>query len=266
MVYIVREGDTLVSIAYTYGVTVEALQAVNGIQNPLLLQVGQRLIIPSGPSSIPTQPGLLLPTPTPLPFGVRGIGFYETPAGSLHCLGEVVNTTLYSLTNVQVRVTLFDAAGAPLVDGDAFASADILLPSARAPFSILFLSPPPGFASHQVTILRGEAAGFLAEGYVPIAVEEARGAPSGPQFEISGAVHNTDPSRTAASVVVIATTYDREGRVTGSRQQTVDVGPGLAPAGSAPFRLLLTAYGEAPADFSVIALGRTQGEAATPGG
>ncbi len=46
--YIVRAGDTLYSIAARYGTTVEAIQSANGIVNPSLIKVGQRLIIPGG--------------------------------------------------------------------------------------------------------------------------------------------------------------------------------------------------------------------------
>lgn len=257
VLYIVREGDTLSGIAATYGVSVEALQRVNGIENPLFLRAGQTLIIPTGreEAMAPTE---LLPTPTPMPFGIRGVGFYETPVGSLHCLGEVVNTTAEVLTNVQVRVTLFDASGNALIGGNVFAAADILPPTTRAPFSLLFTAPPPNFTSHQVVALRGEAAGELAARYVPVTVEEVTGAPYGPQFEVSGVVRNRDPERTAATVIVVATAYDEAGLVTGFRQQTVDVGDGLAPNATAPFRLRFTVYKGLPADFAVIAYGKSR--------
>lgn len=257
VIYVVREGDTLYGIAVTYGVSVEALQRVNNIRNPLFLRPGQTLIIPTGreEARAPTE---LLPTPTPMPFGIRGVGFYETPVGSLHCLGEVVNTTADVLTNVQVQVTLFDASGNALIGGNVFAAADILLPATRAPFSLLFTAPPSNFVSHQVAALRGEAAGELAARYVPIALEEVTGAPYGPHFEISGAVRNADPARTAAAVVVVATAYDEAGLVTGFRQQTVDVGDGLAPGAAAPFRMRFTVYKGVPADFAVIAYGKTR--------
>lgn len=256
VIYVVQSGDTLAGIAASYGVSVQALQAVNGIENPLLLREGQELIIPTGEEAAISEPGLLLPTPTPLPFGIRGVGFYETPVGSLWCLGEVVNTTPYTLTNVQVRVSLFDAAGVPVIEGDAFAAAEVLLPSERAPFGVLFISPPPNFVSHQVTILRGEFAIGLMEVYVPVDIEEVNGTPVGPQFEVTGRLRNADPQRSAASVVVVVTTYDGEGRVTGFRQQSVDIGEGLMPGGTASFRLLFSAYGGDPADFSILAFGR----------
>ncbi|HEY76359.1 MAG TPA: LysM peptidoglycan-binding domain-containing protein [Thermoflexia bacterium] len=262
IIHVVQRGETLSGIAALYGVSVEALQVVNGIENPLLLREGQELIIPTGEEDVTPGGGLLLPTPTPLPVGVRGIGFYETPVGSLDCYGEVVNTTPYTVTNVLVRVTLFDGSGNALLAGEAFAAVDLLLPSGRAPldrapFRILFLSPPPDFASHQVTVLRSELAGGLAEDYVPLVVSGPAGAPSGSQFEVTGEVRNTDPERTVQRVVVVVTTYDEEGRVNGFRQQTL-AAEALAPGEAFAFRLLLTTYGEPPADFSVVAYGRTQ--------
>ncbi len=191
VIYIVQEGDTLAGIAARYGVSVEALQRVNNIANPLFLQIGQRLVIPVGQQEA-LAPSELLPTPTPMPIGIRGVAFYETPVGSLHCLGEVVNTTAYTLTNVQVRVTLFDAEGTPVAEGRAFVAADLIPPTGRAPFSLLFTVPPPNFVSQQVALLRAEAAGELAERDVPIAVEEVTSTPYGPQIEISGFVRNMD--------------------------------------------------------------------------
>jgi len=48
LVHIVRRGDTLFSIARTYGTTVSAIAAANGIANPNHIFVGQRLRIPTG--------------------------------------------------------------------------------------------------------------------------------------------------------------------------------------------------------------------------
>jgi LysM repeat protein len=45
-VHIVRQGETLKSIASLYGTTVDALARANGIVNPNYIWVGQRLTIP----------------------------------------------------------------------------------------------------------------------------------------------------------------------------------------------------------------------------
>jgi LysM repeat protein len=44
--YVVQRGDTLLSIARRFGLTVKQLQAANNISNPDRIAVGQKLIIP----------------------------------------------------------------------------------------------------------------------------------------------------------------------------------------------------------------------------
>lgn len=50
-VHIVRQGETMKSIASLYGTTVDALARANGIVNPNYIWVGQRLTIPGAGSS-----------------------------------------------------------------------------------------------------------------------------------------------------------------------------------------------------------------------
>ena len=59
--HIVRSGETLSSIAFEYGVALDALIAANGITNASLIYAGQSLIIPGANTS----DGKATPTPTP---------------------------------------------------------------------------------------------------------------------------------------------------------------------------------------------------------
>jgi LysM repeat protein len=52
--YVVRRGDTLSVIAARYGTTVQRLVQMNGLTNPNLIIVGQRLAVPEG--AVPNQP------------------------------------------------------------------------------------------------------------------------------------------------------------------------------------------------------------------
>lgn len=51
--YIVVSGDTLSALASKFGTTVQAIAQANGIKNPDLIFVGQRLTIPAAVSEIP---------------------------------------------------------------------------------------------------------------------------------------------------------------------------------------------------------------------
>jgi murein DD-endopeptidase MepM/ murein hydrolase activator NlpD len=55
-IHIVQRGETLFRIAVRYGVTVDVIIAANGIQDPTLIQAGQRLIIPNPSQNAPGVP------------------------------------------------------------------------------------------------------------------------------------------------------------------------------------------------------------------
>ena len=62
VVYVVKAGETLAGIAQTYGLEVEVLQAVNGLDDAGRIQVGQELVLPlNAPATA------FVPTPTPVP-------------------------------------------------------------------------------------------------------------------------------------------------------------------------------------------------------
>ncbi|MCS6844486.1 MAG: LysM peptidoglycan-binding domain-containing protein [Caldilineales bacterium] len=56
-VHVVQAGETLSGIAARYGVSVQALMQANGIANPSLIYVGQRLTIPGRGGSAASNPG-----------------------------------------------------------------------------------------------------------------------------------------------------------------------------------------------------------------
>ena len=72
MFHIVQSGEMPLSIAAEYGVAVEELMAVNQIDNPSLLQIGEELLIPITVTATPVTPSptptrKVSPTPTPAP-------------------------------------------------------------------------------------------------------------------------------------------------------------------------------------------------------
>jgi LysM repeat protein len=68
IVYTVKSGDTLGGIALSVGVPIDVIQKRNNIEDPQSLQIGQQLIIPTGPTPTSTpgpNPALFTPTPRP---------------------------------------------------------------------------------------------------------------------------------------------------------------------------------------------------------
>jgi len=63
-IYIVQPGDNLFRISLKFGVSQQAIMIANGITNPNLIFVGQRLVIPS-PGAVVTPPSTRTTTPPP---------------------------------------------------------------------------------------------------------------------------------------------------------------------------------------------------------
>lgn len=249
VIHKVQAGDTISGIAKQYGISAEALQEANAILDPQLLQIDQELVIPLGnhnPEGPPTS------TPIPLPFEVKGVGFYETPAGSLWCLGEVENTSGRALERVQVKVSLQDEDDKVLATESAFVALGIVPQRSKAPFAVLFVNPPVSFAKYQAIPLSGEAVTYLGNRYLDLTVTEQQGESEGHYFAVEGLVQNTGQAD-AETVTVLATAYDAHGRVTGFRQADLENAP--AAGESFPFQVNLLPFGGTAVTYAVQAQG-----------
>lgn len=70
-IYVVKAGDTLSGIASKYGTTYQKLAEYNGIKNPNVITVGQKIKIPV----VKTETKPVTPTPTPAPTTQQGTGY-----------------------------------------------------------------------------------------------------------------------------------------------------------------------------------------------
>ncbi len=231
IIYTIRKGDTLLAVARQFGVSVQAIQDVNGIIDPRRLQIGQEIIIP--PREGPGEP-TAVPTPTPVALMIQGLAFYRTPVDSLWCLGEVVNLSGQPAEEVQVQVSLHDEQGQLLALGAAFVQLDILAPGMRAPFAILFPAPPSSFAQYQTRVLSGVRSTHLGPRYLDLTLVEDHGEWLDENtYRVRGQVQNIGQVD-AERVAVVITLYDAEGHVVGSRTVGIPAERFLAGA-VAPF-------------------------------
>jgi LysM repeat protein len=247
IIYIVQVGDNLLGIARQYGVTVEALQEANAITDPRLLQIGQELVIPREEEGLANQP---TPTPTPLPFQVANVGFYETPVGSLWCLGEVINNTGASIEQVQVAVSLYDAEGEMVDTGSTFTEFDIIPNGDRMPFALLFTEPPPDFSHHQVVALSGVTVAHWGRNYMDLTIESDHGEASGERvYVVTGQVKNSGQYE-AEQIRIVVTAYDAEGQVVGIRRANPETWK-LGVGESSPFGVNLSSLGGQVVTYTV---------------
>ncbi len=105
--YVVRSGDTLGAIASRYGTSVSALASANGIANPALIHVGQRLTVPSGGGGATMTPVSTGTSSSGGAYTVRagdtlaGIAArYGTSADALATLNGITNPNVLSIGKV----------------------------------------------------------------------------------------------------------------------------------------------------------------------
>lgn len=88
-IHTVQAGDTLGIISQLYDVTVEDIMAENGLTNPNIISVGQRLVIPIGGVSTPEPAATAVPEEAvlPTPIATQPVGAGEAVVGITAVIG-----------------------------------------------------------------------------------------------------------------------------------------------------------------------------------
>ena len=82
IIHTVQQGENLYRIARKYGTSVLAIQQANGIADPAMISVGQKLIIPNLPATTEPEPTETpTATPTPVPATPTTVVVTATPKG-----------------------------------------------------------------------------------------------------------------------------------------------------------------------------------------
>ena len=125
-IYIVQPGDNLFRISLKFNVSVSALMAANGITNPNLIFVGQRLVIPS-PGTVVTPPATTTSPP---------------PSGSTTTYVVQRGDTLFLISlRFNVSISALMAANGITNPNLIFVGQRLTIPGAGAPPTA---TPPPG--------------------------------------------------------------------------------------------------------------------------
>ncbi len=216
VVHTIEAGESLLTIANQYDVSVAALQDANGILDPRTLQIGQQLVIPR-PEEEEAAVTNATPTPTPLPVQVQNIYFNETTIGGLWVLGEVFNDSDTPLEQVRVAVALLDKQGQPITQADSPLALDLLEAHERSPFAILFGAAPGHFEQYRAFPLAAVPA-YVGNYYRDLEIRNLQS--TGERYAaytVTGTIFNSGPEE-AVNVQVVLTAYDPLKRVIAMRK------------------------------------------------
>lgn len=134
--HVVRPNETILQIALLYGVTADALRAVNPeLGSGDLLSIGQELRIPD-PEGNPI--GSLIPTATPIPLAIQAPMCFPRPTSGVWCLTAIRNASDQTLENLVVEVRAADADGETVEAMEVFPPLNFLPGGGLLPMAAVF--------------------------------------------------------------------------------------------------------------------------------
>jgi LysM repeat protein len=253
VVHTVQTGESLLTIANQYNISVAALQDVNGILDPRTLQVGQQLIIPR-PDEVEEPVANATPTATPVPVTVQNLYFGETTVGGLWVFGEVRNETDLPLEQVRVGVSLLDGQGAEIAQADGWVALDLVDAGGHGPFAVHFPTPPAQFDQYRAAPLAAVPA-YIGSYYRDLEVRNLQSEGERyASYTVTGTIFNFGPEE-AVSVQVVLTAYDPLNRVIAMRK--IDPDHNVVPrGGETQFTGVLAPIGGPVERIEAVAQGR----------
>lgn len=256
IVYVIKEGDTIWSIAYLNGTIPDDLLAKNRDVNPDLLKIGQELLLP--PPATPLYE-TVAETPIPTALRVSQLRLFETPIDSVWVLGEIENLGNLPADNVAIQVALQNGDGETIVEGTNWVVGNWIGAGESAPFAILLDVFDDEPLQPTASIVSGENVFNLGARTLDFTVQDIGFETTGSGVVISGEITNT-AELPARNIDVIASIYDTSDALVGFAQIQL-AQDALDPQSSLPFRVETTVLGGAlVGDVKVQAIGLVKKE------
>ncbi len=137
--HLVKLGETLGGIAWTYGVSLDGILTLNPDVNPNAMKVGIEILIPAETLT----PGELTPQPTPINLPVTGLNCLPDSQEGIWCFGWLVNSTAELMESARVSVNVADLSASQVFSETQVLPLNLLLPDESLPFAVYFNAPMP---------------------------------------------------------------------------------------------------------------------------
>ncbi len=149
-VHIIQQGETLLEIAFRYGVQFDDIVLVNPQIDPNLLRIGEEIRIP-GSDGEPVE--ILLPTPTPIPVPIKALDCHESPSLAFICMVSITNNEEFMIAGVSAHITLHDRDGQILDNQIVYAPINQIPTGQEIPLIAIFDRKPSGYSGFHVDLL-----------------------------------------------------------------------------------------------------------------
>ena len=211
----VKKGETMLGIAFQYGVSLEDLKAANPGVDPQFLSVGTQLIIPIH-GDIP----VTIPTITPVPIVWQKPVCYRTGDGGAWCILTVTNQLEDSIENLSAWIGLFSVKGENIANNVAYADLNLLRPGDTLPLLSYFPPPLPEKFESQGKVLSGFTVDAVDTRYLDldVNVEKVVISSDGSHASVRGEVIIPVDTPMPSQLWVMILAFDTSGKIIGARK------------------------------------------------
>jgi LysM repeat protein len=211
----VIKGETMLGIAFQYGVSLDDVKAANPTVDPQFLSVGTNLVIPIR-GEIPE----IIPTPTPAQVSVDQSRCYRSGEGGAWCIVAVLNELKTGVENISVWIGLFTKQGVNISNETVYAALNLLKPGDTIPLMIYFKPPIPEEIQSQSRLLSALEVVEDDPRYLKSQadIDQVVISQDGSQAEVSGEVNLGNNNSLPSQVWALAVAYDANGNIIGSRK------------------------------------------------
>lgn len=215
--YVLKEKDTLWTIAAKNGLTVAELQAANPGLDPYDLKAGMTIIIPAPSSAQETE---MVPSPTAVGVTIHSPECTPSLTGGLYCFAIAENQQGFDIENLVAQFILTDPD-----TGDRYIQEGLLplnrLPSGVSlPLFTYFAPPVTGTPIVEVQLLSASPVPDSGDVFLDIEIVDLTTTIStdGYSASVTGTVKLVNTKKTASQFWVAAVAYDAQGKVVGVRK------------------------------------------------
>ncbi|MFZ2097681.1 MAG: LysM domain-containing protein [Anaerolineales bacterium] len=213
--YTVKNEDTMLGIAYQFGISLQDLQAANPTVDPHFMGPGLQLVIPIG-GEIPD----IIPTPTAYPVKTKQPICYAAGDGGAWCIVTIQNDQGTSLENLSAWIGLYSSEGENFTSQIAYAPLNILHPGDAIPLMAYFAPPLPSKFTARSEVLSALEVEVDDIRYVDadVRMNGVEINSTGSQAVVNGEVLLPDDTPSPSQVWVLAVAYDSNGDIVGARK------------------------------------------------
>lgn len=208
----ITNDDTMLGIAFKYGITLEELQAANPGVDSHYLSVGKQLIIP-----IDGEISQSIPTITPAPVDMGQPNCYRTGDDGAWCIIALHNGRESSIENISVGIRLFSSEGNNFTNRTAYPPLNLLPKESTIPIMMYFSPPLPldFYVQSQLVTASIIKDGDMRYLDAQVSNKQIVLSPDNKSAIVSGKVNLTDESLEPSQLWVLGIAYDLSGNIIG---------------------------------------------------